>query len=180
MLSDNVLWMFVVCSGIAVGAGLYELRVNVPDGSRPIEVRRGPSMLTPSQRMTRNDGFGLRCNGTADAAHGRELRDRMESCDCTRAMVARWRRRDARGACRHAGLLHPHVIETAATWPLVSEESRRRRPSLDTTQPHPIRIRVRWMARRATSSFAIAEQPKGARNDPTAVRQLQLRSFSII
>ena len=46
MLSDIVLWMFVVCSGIAVGAGLYELRVNVPDGSRPIEVRRGPSMLT--------------------------------------------------------------------------------------------------------------------------------------
>ena len=30
MLADMVLWLFVVISGISVGAGLYELRVNVP------------------------------------------------------------------------------------------------------------------------------------------------------
>jgi hypothetical protein len=30
MLHDIVLWLFIVCSGVAVGAGLYELRVNVP------------------------------------------------------------------------------------------------------------------------------------------------------
>jgi hypothetical protein len=58
-----------------------------------------------------------------DAARRASLRDRMESCDCTRAMVARWRHRD-----------------------------------LDTTQPHSILIRVRWMARRAKSSFATPEE----------------------
>jgi hypothetical protein len=30
VLSDIVLWLFVVFSGISVGAGFYELRVNVP------------------------------------------------------------------------------------------------------------------------------------------------------
>ena len=30
MLHDMVLWLFVVFSGISVGAGLYEMRVNVP------------------------------------------------------------------------------------------------------------------------------------------------------
>ena len=30
MLNDLILWLFVVFSGIAVGAGLYEMRVNVP------------------------------------------------------------------------------------------------------------------------------------------------------
>jgi hypothetical protein len=30
MLHDTLLWLFVVVSGIAAGAGLYELRVNVP------------------------------------------------------------------------------------------------------------------------------------------------------
>ena len=30
MLHEIVLWLFVVFSGIAAGAGLYELRVNVP------------------------------------------------------------------------------------------------------------------------------------------------------
>ena len=36
MLADMVLWLFVVVSGIAVGAGLYELRVNVPRWFTPI------------------------------------------------------------------------------------------------------------------------------------------------
>lgn len=36
MLADMVLWLFVVISGIAVGAGLYELRVNVPRWFTPI------------------------------------------------------------------------------------------------------------------------------------------------
>jgi hypothetical protein len=35
VVSDIVLWVFVVYSGIAVGAGLYELRVNVPRWFRP-------------------------------------------------------------------------------------------------------------------------------------------------
>jgi hypothetical protein len=30
VIGDAVLWLFVVFSGIAVGAGLYEMRVNVP------------------------------------------------------------------------------------------------------------------------------------------------------
>lgn len=30
MLHDIVLWLFVIFGGIAVGAGLYEMRVNVP------------------------------------------------------------------------------------------------------------------------------------------------------
>lgn len=30
MIGEGLLWLFVVFSGIAVGAGLYEMRVNVP------------------------------------------------------------------------------------------------------------------------------------------------------
>jgi hypothetical protein len=30
MLHETLLWLFVIFSGLAVGAGLYELRVNVP------------------------------------------------------------------------------------------------------------------------------------------------------
>lgn len=45
MLHDVVLWLFVIFSGIAVGAGLYEMRVNVPrwftsgsSSARPVDV----------------------------------------------------------------------------------------------------------------------------------------------
>ena len=45
-MSDGVLWLFVIFSGLAAGAGLYEARINVPRwfrGTAPA------SRLTPKQ-----------------------------------------------------------------------------------------------------------------------------------
>ena len=52
MLSDIVLWMFVVCNGVAVGAGLYELRVNVPRWFPPI---RGTARSVNVEAITGDD-----------------------------------------------------------------------------------------------------------------------------
>jgi hypothetical protein len=52
VLSDIALWMFVVYSGIAFGAGLYELRVNVPRWFTP---KRGSARSVNVDAITADD-----------------------------------------------------------------------------------------------------------------------------
>ena len=52
MLHDIVLWLFVVFSGIAVGAGFYEMRVNVP---RWFTSRRGSAASVNVDAITTDD-----------------------------------------------------------------------------------------------------------------------------
>ena len=52
MLPDIVLWLFVVFSGISVGAGLYEMRVNVP---RWFTSARGSAMSVNVDAITTDD-----------------------------------------------------------------------------------------------------------------------------
>lgn len=55
MLEDLLLWLFVVFAGIAVGAGLYELRINVPRW-----FPRGPSATQINQAAFHEDDAGRR------------------------------------------------------------------------------------------------------------------------
>src|SRR5688500_5829799 len=59
-----VLWLFVVFSGIAVGAGLYELRVNVPRWFTPI----GPSTRPVNVDAITKDDSGRRFWGFVTTA----------------------------------------------------------------------------------------------------------------
>ena len=56
VLYDALLWLFVVFSGIAVGAGLYELRVNVPRWFAPAA---GPAIRVNVDAI-RSDDSGRR------------------------------------------------------------------------------------------------------------------------
>jgi hypothetical protein len=53
MLEDLLLWLFVVFAGIAAGAGLYELRINVPRWFSP-----GPSAFPINQAAIHERGSG--------------------------------------------------------------------------------------------------------------------------
>jgi hypothetical protein len=56
VIAEVLLWLFVVFSGIAVGAGLYEMRVNVP---RWFTIERGTAIRVNAD-VIRSDDSGRR------------------------------------------------------------------------------------------------------------------------
>ena len=152
---DALLWLFVIFSGIAVGAGLYR------DARQRAALVRSRGFGASGRYRRHSFGrlgtavLGLRDDRASDTTDVGGLSGGVVSRDGPRAVVARRRGNHPRGTCRHVWILDSAVIETTASGTLGYRKSRAGGTDMDAPELRTCDFRVRRMAGSVESSLAL-------------------------